>query len=104
MEVIKHDYYIITKDGIQLCLGYLFSYQGILFGVDQRGKNRWVITDIKTGLRVKEVGLRKHCQFAISDLEIELIKNLHKEQYIKYGNKYFIAGNQELLDHFLEVE
>lgn len=102
MNFIKHDYYIVTKDGIQLCAGYLYTDRGILFGIDKRN-NEWIITDIKTGLKVTQVALRKYCRYAVSKREIEFIKNLHKEKYIKYGKKFFISGNEELLDKFLEV-
>ena len=103
MKFIKHDYWILTSEGLQLCRGYLYTDRGILFGIDQRGKNNWIITDIKSGLKVKTVGLRKYAKSLMTNKEIELVKELHEKQYIKHGNKFFISGNQELIDKFLEV-
>ena len=99
MQFIAHDYFIITKDeGIQLCKGYIFNYKGIVFGIDRRGKNTWVVTDIKTGLKILEVEKRKDCTEKILDIHLESIKEVHKQLYIKYGNKLFIIGNQDILN------
>lgn len=98
MQFIAHDYNIITSNGIQLCRGYIFNYKGLVFGIDHRDKKEWVITDIKTGLKVMSVEKRKDCCDSLLDVHLKALEILHKDLYIKYHNKMFIAGNQKILD------